>query len=272
VHEVSPAAVRPPRERRTAIDPRIRQRRIDVARRRGRRRLRWIGAALAVVVVAVAGLAVLHTPWFSARGVTVRGLHPHTSSAAILGAAGLGGHPPLVSVDPGATAARVEALPFVASAAIERQWPDHVVITVRERVPVVQMAGPGSQWSVLDRDGRTLAAGAARTPGVAVLIVHAPWGPVPPAVVGGSLPSVAESGLVVARTLPPAFVAQVVSLTVAPDGTVSLALGSGITVWLGTPTELGAKYEDVAAIIAHASLRGATAIDVTVPASPTVTG
>ncbi len=75
----------------------------------------------------------------------------------IVAAADLGGHPPLVSVDPGATAARVEALPFVASAGIQREWPDHVVITVKERTPVAQMAGPGPQWSVLDGGGRTLA-------------------------------------------------------------------------------------------------------------------
>ncbi len=61
-------------------------------------------------------------------------------------------------------------------------------------------------------------------------------------------------------------------MTVGSTGTVSLALNSGITVWMGTPTDLGAKYEDVAAIVAHASLRGATSIDVTVPQSPTVTG
>ncbi|MGA8724843.1 MAG: FtsQ-type POTRA domain-containing protein [Acidimicrobiales bacterium] len=269
---MSPTQVRSPSGQRRGIDPRIRQRRIEVARRRGRRRLRLVLAASAVLALVVAGLAVLHTPWFSVRGVTVRGAHPHTATAAIVAAADLGGHPPLVSVDPGATAARVEALPFVASAGIQREWPDHVVITVNERTPVVQMAGPGPQWSVLDGGGRTLVAGPTRTPGLAVLIVHAPFGPVPPAAVGGSLPLVAEPGLEVARTLPPAFVAQIVSVTVAPDGTVSLALGSGITVQIGTATELHAKYEDVAAIIAHASLRGVTAIDVTVPASPTVTG
>ena len=269
---MSPVAVRPPSEKRGTIDPRIRQRRVEVARRRGRRRLRWIAAALAAVILAAVGLAVLHTPWFSARVVTVKGSHLHTSTAAILGAAGLGGHPPLVSVDPGATAARVEALPFVASAAIQRRWPDHVVITVKERTPVVQMAGPPSHWSTLDGEGRTLEVRPAPTPSLAVLIVHAPWGPVPPGAVGGTLPAAAEPGLTVARTLPGAFVAQVVSVTVAPDGTVSLALDSGITVRIGTATDLGAKYEDVAAIIAHASLRGATAIDVTVPQSPTVTG
>ena len=269
---MSPTQVRPTSERPRAIDPRIRQRRIEVARRRGRRRLRWVLAAVGVVLLVAVGIAVLHTPWFSVRGITVEGSHPHTTTAAIVAAAGLRGHPPLLSVDPGATAARVESLPFVASAEIRREWPDHVLITVKERTPVVQMAGPGPHWSILDGEGRTLEGGAAPTPGVAVLVVHAPWGPVPPAAVGGSLPSVAAPGLAVARTLPPAFAAQVVSVTVAPDRTVSLALDSGIVVQIGTATELPAKYEDVAAIIAHASLRGATAIDVTVPGSPTVTG
>ena len=74
---------------------------------------------------------------------------------------------------------------------------------------------------------------------------------------GGTLPAAGSFGPAVARTLPPAFSAQVVSVTVAPDGTVDLALNSGITVLLGTDTDLPAKYEDVAAIIAHASLHGA---------------
>ena len=56
----------------------------------------------------------------------------------------------------------------------------------------------------------------------------------------------------------------------AADGTVVLALTSGLVVLLGTVSDLPAKYEDVAAIIANAPLRGAHTIDVTVPQSPTV--
>jgi len=54
------------------------------------------------------------------------------------------------------------------------------------------------------------------------------------------------------------------------DGTVDLALNSGLTVLLGTDKALHAKYEAVAAIIAGAPLHGAKTIDVTVPRSPTV--
>ncbi len=183
----------------TAIDPRIRQRREEIERTQSRRRWRrlWVGAA-AVVLVALVVL-VLHTPWFGVRVVTVTGSHPHTSDAAIVAAAELTGHPSLISVDPGATAGRIESLPFIATAEVHRHWPDGISIAVTEREPVLTMAGPGAGWAVLDAAGRTLAISPARPANLVVLIVHAPAGPVPPEPVGGTLPSSAEPGLTVAR-------------------------------------------------------------------------
>ncbi len=252
------------------IDPRIRQRREEVERHRNRRRWRQIAAAVAVLALVGVVLAALHTPWFGARVVTVSGSHPRTSDAAIVAAAGLVGHPPLISVDPGTTAERIESLPFIATALVHRHWPDGISISVTEREPVVTMAGPGAAWSVLDGSGRTLATGPARPPHLVVLIVHAPSGPVPPMPVGEILPTAADPGLTVARTLPAAFAGQVISITTAPDGTVSLALGARLVVLLGTDTDLPAKYEDIAAIIANASPPAGATIDVTVPQSPTV--
>ena len=155
---------------------------------------------------------------------------------------------------------------------MSRHWPDGVQISVTERVPVVTMAGPGTSWSLLDGHGRTLQVGPARPPGLVVFIVHTRSGGIPPAPVGHSLPPGAAGGLLVSRSLPKAFSAQVVSVTVAPDGTISLALNSGITVLLGTGTDLTAKFEDVAAIIAHGTLHPTSTLDVSVPESPTVSG
>ena len=89
-----------------------------------------------------------------------------------------------------------------------------------------------------------------------MLAVHSPRGPVRPGMVGTTLPAADSFALTVGRTLPLAFSAQVVSVTEAANATVSLALNSGITVLLGTDSDLPAKYEDVAAVIAHGSLRG----------------
>ncbi len=88
----------------------------------------------------------------------------------------------------------------------------------------------------------------------------------------GRCPRPAGPGLEVSRTLPPAFSAQVVSVTVAADGSISLALNSGITVLFGTDADRTAKYQDIAAILAHGTLHATSVIDVTVPESPTVSG
>ncbi len=105
---------------RPRVDPRIRQRRAAIARRQGRRRLRVVAALLVVIVLAVVAFGVLHTTFFSAQKVEVTGQHPHTSTAAILSAAGLTGHPPLIDVNPGASAAKVERLPWIATARVIR--------------------------------------------------------------------------------------------------------------------------------------------------------
>jgi len=251
------------------IDPRIRQRREQVERSQAQKRLRRALAAVVVVALVALGVFLLHTPLFEAKVVTVTGSHPNTSEAAIVAAAGLEHHPDLISVDPGPTAARIEALPFIASATVTRHWPDAVTIAVTERRPVVTMSGPTTSWSTLDGNGRTLAVGPAR-PALTVLVVISSAGPVPPPPVGETIAAAADPGLLVARTLPAAFADQVLSVTVAANSTVSLALNSGLTVLLGTTNDLATKYEDVAAIIANAPLHGAHTIDVTVPQSPTV--
>jgi cell division protein FtsQ len=252
------------------IDPRIRQRRESVERSRTQKRLRRAAVAVALVALVALGAGLLHTSLFEAKVVTVTGSHPNTPETAILQAAGLDHHPPLVSVDPAGVAARVETLPFIASAQVSRHWPDGVTVHVTERVPVAAMATATTGWATLDGAGRTLAVAPAR-PGLPALVVHGPSGTVvQPAPVGGTVAPAADPGLAVARTLPAAFAAQVETVTVAADGTVSLALDSNLVVLLGTTSELTAKYEDVAAIIAHAPLRGAHTIDVTVPQSPTV--
>ena len=259
----------PPSDAGAPIDPRIRQRREQVRRGRTQRRLRWLAVTGAVVVLVVGGALLLHTPLFEAKVVSVTGEHPNTPTAAIEAAAGVLRHPPLISVDPGPAAARVESLPFVASARVVRHWPDAVTIAVTERKPVAAMAGPAGAWATLDGNGRTLAVTPGK-PALPALVVHAGTGTVAPAPVGRTTAPAAGPGLLVARTLPTAFSGQVTTITVAADGTVSLALNSGLTVLLGTVSELTSKYEDVAAIIAHAPLRGAHSIDVTVPQSPTV--
>jgi cell division protein FtsQ len=256
--------------RRSGIDPRIRQRRVAVARHQGRRRLRIVVAVVIVIVLVAAGFGLLHTGFFSAKKVAVTGSHPHTPTATILAAARLTGHPPLIGVNSGAVSARVERLPWIATARVSRDWPDHITIAVTERVAVASFAGPGTSWSELDRTGRTVQVDAARVPTLVDVAVRDAKGGVPPAPLGSTANSAALPALAVAATLPPAFSAQVTQVVGNADGTVDLALNSGLTVLLGTDKDLHAKYLAVASIIAGAPLQGAKTIDVTVPQSPIV--
>jgi cell division protein FtsQ len=228
--------------------------------------------AMATAVIAAVVVAVLHSPVLSARHVVVEGHHSRTPTAAIISAAGLAHDPPLIDIDAGRAAASVTSLPWVASATVTVDWPDSVVVRVTQRTPVAAVAGPAGTWAELDRSGRTLEVVGARPVGIVALVVHGPSGVLAPAPVGRRVAPAAEPGLEVAATLPPAFSGQVTTITVAAAGTVDLALNSGLTVVLGTATQLHAKYEDIAAIIAGAPLRGAKEIDVAAPQSATVDG
>ena len=292
------------------IDPRLKERRTAVVRQAGRRRRRILLVAVVAVAVVVGAWFFLHTKVLAARVVTVIG-SVHTPDAEIVAAAGLGGHPPLIDVDTGAVAARVEQLPWVATAAVSRDWPDGVRIVVTERTPVAAVsatapAGPGTTGS--GATGGAAAAGATpagATPSTTATTAPpapstgpkgtAAWAlvdgtgrvladtPSPPTglvhVVGagavgaaGTMLAADRPALVVAASLPKAFAGQVTEVDATAGGQVTLKLTSPVTVNLGTTGQLSQKYEDVAAVLAGAPLTAGDVIDVSVPGSPVVTG
>ena len=105
-------------------------RRTAVIREQGRRRLRILAIGVAGTVFLAAAWLLLHTPLFGARSVTVTG-NMHESAARVIEQAGLAGEPPLLDVDAGATATRLEQLPWVRSASVSVAWPDGVRIKLR---------------------------------------------------------------------------------------------------------------------------------------------
>ena len=124
-----------------------------------------------------------------------------------------------------------------------------------ERVPVVEMAGPGASWSLLDGHGRTLQVVPGRQPGLVVYIVHTATAGIPPAPVGRSLP--ARGRPRPARSAGPSrppSPARSSSVTVAADGSISMALDSGVTVLFGSDADRAAKFKDIAAILANGTL------------------
>ena len=260
-----PAGSGPPRPR-AEVDPRISARRTEVSRQLGRRRLRWVAAAVAVVVVLFGVWSLLHSSLFSARALTIVGA-AHETASRIEVAAGLQTHPPLLDVNPGAAARGIERLPWVRTASVSTHWPDGVRVVVTERVPDLVMAAAGGQWAEVDADGRVLADVATRPPGLLQLV-----GPQAPGRPGTLLGSGDQMGLQIASTLPPSFRAQVTGVTIESAGFVQLAMNTPILVDMGDATQLHAKYEDVSAALAGAPLHVGDVIDVSVPGAMTVTG
>ncbi len=247
------------------MDPRIWARRTAVRREQGRRRFRVLVIGLVGIAVLVGAWFVIHTPLFSARSITVVG-NAHETAGQVVAQAGLAGHPPLLDVNAGAAAARIEQLPWVRRAAVHVSWPDGVHIAIDEEVPRFVASAPGGRWEVLSNDGRVLSESTARPPGLLLLS-----GPAPPGQPGTVLSVKDAPGLQVASTLPASFVAQVTGVTVEPAGWVQLAMSTPIVVDIGSTAELSAKYEDVSSILAGATLHNGDVIDVSVPDAPTVT-
>ena len=86
------------------------------------------------------------------RSVTVTGEHLVTS-AQVVAAADVPLGTSLIGVDAGQVAQRVEGIRQVASVTVSKDWPDHLTITVRERVPVVAVRMAGGGYDLVDPSG-----------------------------------------------------------------------------------------------------------------------
>jgi cell division protein FtsQ len=123
--------------------------------------LRWSlrGALLAALLVgAAAGWDRLrHAEQFRLRQLLVAGrferVAPDEVFRAVRAQLGAG----FVSIDLAAARAAVEALPWVATASVRREWPGTLRISISEEVPVATWGGHG----LIDADGTVFAEGAA---------------------------------------------------------------------------------------------------------------
>ena len=140
---------------------------------------RWAGR-LAKVAVAVAVCVGLGSAWRSGRlesiaaTATARGVvlaarcgfrvdeiqivgRSHTDKATLLEQAQLTWGDPILGFDPEAMRQRIEALPWVESAAVERRLPGTVAITIVERTPVA-LWQHNERLSLIDAKGANLGA------------------------------------------------------------------------------------------------------------------
>jgi cell division protein FtsQ len=254
---------------RSRMDPRIRQRRIAVRRDEGRRRLKLVVAALALVAAIAIGIGVTRSPLLDLDHIRVAGAD-NAALADLTRATGLHRGQAMVDLDEAGLARKAMALPWVRTAKVTRRWPDTVVVTITARVPVAAVPADGGGWALTDRTGRVMARALVPPPGVPTLAgVPAAGAP------GTNVATGAGPSLTVALALPPALRDQVAAI--APDGAgdaqagdVALQLRSGAFVRLGGTGGLPGKLDALATVLRQVDLARLAVIDVRVPESPAI--
>ncbi len=90
----------------------------------------------------------------SVREILVQGRN-ESDRAAVLSAIGIGRGQPILAFDPQAAKQRLEILPWVRKATVERRLPDTIFVRLEERRPLAVWQ-KGGQFALVDRDGQII--------------------------------------------------------------------------------------------------------------------
>jgi len=207
-----------------------------------------------VAVVAGVSWALLGNRLLVVRSVTVTGTHLVTPEQ-VLTAANVTLGTPLLSVNASAVTSRVDEIQQVASVRVTKDWPDHLVIAVTERVPVLALRMAGGGYDQLDPDGVIVRWTKAKPASLPLLVTALPGS----ALRGSTAVGTAAGVLAELQPWLAKQVAEVRPATVAA-GTeqVTLNLRDGKTVQWGAPGDAAQKNRELAVLLPQ----GASYIDV----------
>ena len=136
------------------IDPRLADRRKEVAEDRARRNIRRLLRLLVVVAFFGALVWLFLSPTLSARTLDVSGVHSSETREILAGHQVAAGRP-LILVRAASVEASLLEDPWVKEAEVDLDWPDRVVVTVAERTPRAWVETSGG-WQRRAVDGVAL--------------------------------------------------------------------------------------------------------------------
>jgi cell division protein FtsQ len=121
------------------IDPRLAERRREVAEDRARRQVGRLVRLLVALGSVGALVWLMLSPLLSVDEVTPTGIRVSSAHAALVEHGVIAGRP-MILIRPEGIEDALETDPWVKEAVIELEWPDRVVVTVEERVPTAWLA------------------------------------------------------------------------------------------------------------------------------------
>ncbi len=213
--------------------------------------------ALILAILAGAAWALLGSSLLVVRHVQVTG-NRLVPASEVLAAAAIRRGTPLASVDTRAAAHRVEQIDQVLSATVSRSWPDTIVISVRERTPVLAVAA-GGRFELIDPAGVTVRWSPRKPAGMPLLTA-------PPAQLRGSRGVLAAASVL--RQLPARLRSLVEAITAPSAQDVTLHLRGGVTVAWGGAAQTRAKAAEVFVLMRT----GARHLDVSDPNTAVTAG
>ncbi|MFJ4693489.1 cell division protein FtsQ/DivIB [Streptomyces sp. NPDC088766] len=239
-----------------------------LVRRLGPRRLRTIIIIALVVVLLGVGVGWLlyGSQWLRVERVSVSGTAVLTP-AQVREAAAVPVGSPLVSVDTGAIEERLrEKLRRIDSVAVNRSWPDGIVLKVTERTPVL-LVHEGRKFVEVDDEGVRFATVSRAPKGVPLLEAELS----PSSSAAASLRRFGEDRLVreavrAAGALPAAVARATRVVKVRSYDDISLELSGGRTVAWGSAENGAAKGRTILALMKASP--DARHFDVSVPTAP----
>lgn len=234
------------RARRKALRAEIRR----FTQRSRRRRIVWLSAIGAAVLLVGGSVAAAYSPLFAVEKITVVGattLDPATLEAALADQLGT----PLALVDSSEVKASLLAFPLIETYALEAKPPHDLTVRIVERTPVGVIRSDAG-YTLVDAAGVALSTTSDQPAGQPILNIT-----------GGTDSAAFETAGLVVRSVPADVRAALTNVTATTPDDVTLTLSTGLTVVWGNSEESPLKSEALAKALL--AVPGASSIDVTSP-------
>ena len=227
----------------------------------GSRRLWWVWALLAVVVVLAGAYASTRSGLLDVDELVVDIDGDRLDPALVEAVSGVRSGSPMSSVSPDAVARRVAVLAWVADVEVERDWPGTVRVWIVEREAFVNAVDLGGRTGLLDRAGTVLEVPAfdSALPTVRVDSLGVP----------GTRMTDIDLLLAAAAAVTPDLGKWIVALVPTGSG-VRVELVGGVDAELGLGDDFHDEFRSLATVLAWVELSCIVSIDVSLHANPVV--
>ena len=243
------------------INPRIQERRIEIIRAKGKRRLRILLTVVLSVLLSLAAVLISKSSLLDVDEVVVVGADSELEEL-IVAIANIPKSKPILEVDTQSILERIKRIPNVKGAKVSRSFGGKVTISVTLRKPSVLLSNLG-EWFLVDLDGRVLERVSELPPNLEYPIVEGNFDDLK---VGEWVPDQALFAIGLAANLPSVLLADI-SYVSTNEGIELMLFGEG-KILFGDNEALESKILAASTILEQVDLAELIHIDVRTPDKP----